>query len=364
MKLNRSYIIAFVALAAIGIWFLVNNLNEGPPVEGKTQAEFQAENLQRISAVQVKSVSAQKHENILVLYGQTESNREVTVKAQTAGLVVSVPVAEGRTVNSGALLCRQDVDARQAMVDQAHANMRSVENDLRSARILAEKGFQSETRVVNFEAQLDGAKAALKSAEIELDNVNIRAPFGGIWERQLAQVGDYLAPGQACGLLVDLSPLKVIAQLTETQLSLISPGDMADIELATGERVQGTIDYVEAKADTATRTFRTEINVPNDDNALRAGVTATVRIKAGETMAQRIPSNILTLDDTGTVGVRFVDDQDIVRFAKVAIIDETSEGAWVTGLPDFTRIIVEGQDFVAVGMKVAPNGDYSLSSTQ
>jgi multidrug efflux system membrane fusion protein len=364
MKLNTSYIIAGVAFLAIFVWFLVNNINAPEAPVGKTQAEFQAENLQIVPTVRVQSVSAQQHENVLELYGQTESHREVTVKAQTAGLVVSVPVAEGTTVRTGALVCRQDVDARQAMVDQAKANLRSVENDLRSARVLAEKGFQSETRVVNFEAQLDGAKAALKSAEIELDNVNIRAPFGGIWERQIAQVGDYLAPGQACGLLVDLSPLKVIAQLTETQVSLVEAGVTTDIILATGERVEGVIDFIEAKADPATRTFRTEISVPNEDNQLKAGVTATVRIKAGETMAQRIPSNILTLDDSGDVGVRFVDYEDIVRFAKVDIIDETSGGSWVTGLPDETRIIVEGQDFVAVGMEVTPDGNYSITATQ
>jgi multidrug efflux system membrane fusion protein len=118
MKLNTSYIIAGVAFLAIFVWFLVNNINAPEAPVGKTQAEFQAENLQIVPTVRVQSVSAQQHENVLELYGQTESHREVTVKAQTAGLVVSVPVAEGTTVRTGALVCRQDVDARQAMVDK------------------------------------------------------------------------------------------------------------------------------------------------------------------------------------------------------------------------------------------------------
>jgi multidrug efflux system membrane fusion protein len=364
MKLNKSFLIAGIAFLAIIIWFFINNINEGPPAEGKTQAETQAENLKKTHTVQVRAIAARPHENMLELYGQTESNREVVVKAQTAGQVVSTPTSEGASIAQGALLCRQDIDARQATVDQAKANMRSIENDLNGARILAEKGFQSETRVIAFEAQLDGARAALKSAEIELDNVNIRAPFSGIWETQMAEAGDYLAPGQACGLLVDLSPLKVIAQLTETQLSLVKKGDKASIELATGETVTGIIDFIEAKADPATRTFRTEISVPNTDNALKVGVTATVRIKAGDTSAHRIPSNILTLNDLGDVGVRYVDRDDIVRFAKVSIIDETPDGSWVTGLPDETRIITEGQDYVAVGMQVIADANYNNGGMQ
>lgn len=364
MKLNKSFLIAGGLLALILIWFLVNNLNGSPPAIGKTQAEIQSEAKTRIPAVQVKSIRAEPHDNVLELYGQTESAREVQVKAQTSGLVIAVPASEGRILKTGTLLCQQDVDARSAMVDQARANLKSIENDLRGARILAEKGFQSETRVIGFEAQKDGAKASLKQAEIELENVNIRAPFDGIWEKQIAQVGDYLSPGQACGLLVDLSPLKVIAQLTEQQVGLVKAGETATIKLATGQTVNGKIGFIEAKSDTATRTFRTEILVSNDDYKLKAGVTATVRIIAGKTVAQLIPSNVLTLSDDGAVGVRYLDGNDIVRFAKTLVIDENEDGSWVTGLPDQTRIITEGQDYVAVGQIVDPKANYNSTATQ
>jgi len=163
---------------------------------------------------------------------------------------------------------------------------------------------------------------------------------------------------------VDLSPLKVIAQLTEEQVGLVKSGESATITLATGQIVGGTINFIEAKSDTATRTFRTEILVPNDDYKLKAGVTATVRLIAGKTVAQLIPSNILTLSNDGAVGVRYLDKNDVVRFAKTIVIDETEDGSWVTGLPDQTRIITEGQDYVAVGQTVDPKADYNSTATQ
>jgi len=290
MKLNKSYLIAISLLTIIAIWFLVNNIGKGEAPVGQSQADIQAERLEKIPTVQIRSITAEEHENVLSLYGQTEAAREVMIKAQTAGPIAQTPIAEGRRVNRGALVCRQAVEARQA------------------------------------------------------------------------RVGDYLAPGQACGLLVELSPLKVKIQLTETQLPLVKPGDMAEIALATGETVQGQVDFIEAKADPATRTFIGEISVGNPEYALKAGVTATVKIKSGKALAQRIPSNILTLDDNGTVGVRYVDRRNIVRFADVNIIDETATAAWVTGLPDQTDIIIEGQDFVAIGMTVDPQANYNIAS--
>lgn len=358
MKINSSYLVAG-ALVLLGLlWFVFNNLGEDAPLPVSTPATVKADAQRNIPTVQVRRIIASEHPNVMELYGQSSANREVSVKAETMGLVAQVFVKEGDHVKEGQTICRQDLNARGALVDQAKANMRTIETDLNAARVLAEKGFQSATRVTAFEAQLDGARAALKQAEIEADNINIRAPFTGIWERQNAQIGDYLSPGMPCGLLVDLSPLKVNVQLTQTQIGNVSQGDQANIKFATGEMREGKVVFIEAKADPTTRTFRTEIHVPNSDNALKAGVTATVRISSGITTAQRIPGRILTLADSGDIGVRYLDNRNIVRFTEVATIDEDSDGMWVTGLPDTTRIIIEGQDFVSVGMEVAPDENY------
>ncbi len=359
MKLNTSYIIAAVLVILGVLWFLFNNTGEKPPLPVATPATAKENARRAMPAVQVRRITASEHPNVIELYGQTRANREVALKAETMGLVAQVFVTEGQRVKQGQTLCRQDLNARQAQVDQAKANLRAIETDLNAARTLAEKGFQSSTRVTAFEAQLDGAKAALKQAEIEADNINIRAPFSGIWERQDAQIGDFLSPGMSCGLLVDLSPLKVDAQLTETQLGQVQRGDEASIQLATGEKITGKVAFIEAKADPATRTFRAEIHVPNADNALRAGVTGTVRIKSGLTNAQQVPGNILAIADNGDVGIRYLDASNIVRFATVKTIDEDANGLWVTGLPESTRIITQGQDFVSVGMEVNPQENYS-----
>ena len=352
MKLNTSYIMAAILVCVGAAWFALNNSGEEVEKPVSTPAIAKEDARQSMPSVKVRRVQASEHPNVMELYGQSSANREVSLKAETSGLVSEALVKEGARIKEGQTVCRQGIGARQALVDQAKANMRMIETDLNAARVLAEKGFQSSSRVGAFEAQLDGARAALKQAEIEVDNINIRAPFSGIWERQDAQIGDYLSPGMSCGLLVDLSPLKINVQLTETQLGNIALGNSANIEMATGETIKGTVNFIEAKADPSTRTFRTEIHVPNGNYALKAGVTATVRISSGVTLAQQVPGRTLTLADSGNVGIRYVDSRNIVRFAEVTTIDEDENGVWVTGLPDDVRIITEGQDFVSVGMEV------------
>lgn len=351
MTINKSYVFAAGAVIAIALWFMYNSSTKNDaPQASQPKAEQKAV----IPTVVVEYRDAEEHQNSFKLFGRTEANREVDVKAETAGLVIATPVTEGRRIKRGTTLCRQDIDARQANLDQAQATLEARQFDLQSTQTLVDKGYRSAVQLKSQKAAVDGATAAVKQAQIELDNVNMRAPFSGVFDSQIAEVGDYLLPGQACGKLIEMNPLIVSVELTETQVGKIKVGQDANVTLATGQDVSGKIRFIEANAKAATRTFRTEIEVPNADYALKGGVTATVAVKAGTVKAQNVPSKILTLDSDGTIGVRYLTPDDRVEFAVVSQIDEDSDGIWVTGLPDSTRIIVQGQDYVSVGTEVEP----------
>ena len=351
MKINSSYLFASAAILAIGLWFFVNSKESAnTPTRAPTTVTVE----KTVPTVVYEPRQAEEHQNKFDLFGRTEANREVSIAARTIGTVTDIPVSKGQQVSRGTLICRQDVASRQAVLEQAHAVLKSREADLKATLTLVEKGYKSSASIDAERASVDGAKASVKQAEVELNNVNMRAPFSGVFDEQHIEIGDYLSPGQSCGTLVELNPLVVAIDLTENQVGFIKVGQTASVNLVTGETVSGKVRFIESKANSSTRTFRTEIAIPNPKNTLKGGVTASVTIKTGTTMAQNIPSKILTLDNDGTVGVRYLDFDDVVRFARVTTIDEDANGIWVTGLPENTRIITQGQDFVAVGTKANP----------
>ncbi|RZV36719.1 MAG: efflux RND transporter periplasmic adaptor subunit, partial [Acidimicrobiales bacterium] len=306
MKLKPAYAIAISLSIVILLWFVYGTEIRSNGDNGASNSVVNSSENQLPSVV-VRRVSTEQHDSYLNLHGRTEAVREVSVKAETAGLVVRTPVKEGRIVNRGTLLCQQDVDARQAQLDQARANLKSAELDYNAARTLVDKGFRSETQALSAQAALDGARAAVKQAEIELGNVNMRAPFSGIFDQQIAEIGEYLMPGQPCGLLVDLDPLLVVGEATEKQVGSIKIGQPAEIKLATGERLDGKVRFIESKANPQTRTFRLEVEVPNKKFELKSGVTASLRLLSGKMNSHFVPSRVLTLDDQGRIGVRYVD---------------------------------------------------------
>ena len=351
MKIKPAYLIAVGLALLIMLWFIYGTKIRDN--EGETTTPVATSTEEALPSIVARRVTTEQHASYMNLHGQSEAVREVAVKAETAGLVIRTPVKEGQIVGRGALLCQQDVDARQAQLDQAKATLKSRELDYNAARTLVDKGFRSETQALSAQAALDGARAAVKQAEIELGNVNMRAPFSGVFDEQMAEIGEYLLPGQPCGLLVDLDPMLIVGEATERQVGSINIGQTAEIELATGEKLNGKVRFVESKANPQTRTFRLEVEVPNKKNLLKAGVTASLRLASGETESHFIPSRVLTLGDRGEIGVRYVDENNIVRFSTVTTIDENDDGMWVTGLPDVTNLIVVGQDYVNQGSEVA-----------
>jgi len=353
MRINKSVITALAALLLMAAWFWYNSGKE-PETPLKNEPET-AESEKPV--VVTRLVSAKSHAAKIKLFGRTEVSREVSLKAKTPGTIISTPIKEGQRVGKGTVVCRQEVNARQASVDQARAQLKSREVDLAAAQKLVERGFASETQVLSALAATDAAKAAVKQAEIELDNINIRTPFSGIFDKQVAELGDYLAPGQPCGILLEMNPLSVSVEVTETQLAYIETGRNTQIRLATGETVEGKVKFIAARANPTTRTFKAELSVPNPNLDLKAGVTATVEISLSETNAHLVPTKILSLNSNGVVGVKYVEN-GVVEFATIQTVDETSDGVWVSGLPDTVKIITQGQDFVAIGTDVLEKSEF------
>ena len=355
MKITRSQIIALIASLALVLWFVLRNASGESSATTGTPIQAAPQSAEQSPTVLIIHRTAEPRQQVIELFGQSEANRQVSVKANTASVVVKTPLKEGQIVNKGDKMCVQVVNERDAMVDQARAQTRQAQLEYDAAVTMAERGFASETQVATLRAALDGANAGLKAAEVERNNVNMYVPFRGLFERQDAQVGDFLSAGQSCGLVVELDPLVVTVQLTETQVSQVKIGQTANIKLATGETVEGKLRRIEAIANPSTRSFRTEIMVPNRSMTLKAGVTAEVRLLGDKTVsAQNIPAGILSLSDAGDIGVRYLDSDDRVQFTATTTIDEDEQGLWVTGLPDQARIIVKGQDFVANGTRVVP----------
>ena len=187
---------------------------------------------------------------------------------------------------------------------------------------------------------------------VELNRTEVKAPFRGYVEK-IVKPGNLLNRGEICAIIIELDPLTFVAEVPEAEIKSIVKGQKVLIELVTGETITSKLSFVSKSATPATRSFRVEAEVENSKGVIRDGITGTMKIYTNKILAHKISPSILLLSDNGTIGVKSVNNNNIVEFLPIKIIEDTNDGIWVTGIPNLSNLIVVGQGFVETGQEVA-----------
>ena len=251
-----------------------------------------------LSSIEIKKSVASYFQPSIKLKANSISERRVEVRAKTTGEVVQIGARQGDFVEQDALLCSLGV--------------------------------------------------------VELNRTEVKAPFSGYIE-SIVKPGNFLDRGQICATIIDLDPIKFVAEVPEIQVSKVNIGQEAIIELITNQRVNGNLTFVSKSASPKTKTFKIESEIVNSSGSIKDGITATMTIRTDPVLAHKISPSILVLDDLGRIGVKVVNSNNVVEFSEVQIIEDLEEGLWISGLPDSVEIIVQGQGFVEDGQIITDN---------
>ncbi len=362
MKASRVTAIGLVAAA--GLWIASGHLLPHETAESRAAVRAGDGAAKKLFGVAVATTSVVPHSRKLTIAGRTEADKRVTVTARTGGVLTDLKIKRGMWVKKGDIIAILSDEAREAQVAQAQAVVTQKRTELEAKRTLIISGTLPRLQLVDLEAQLKSAEAALAAAEAEHARGVVRAPWSGVVHDVAVEVGQaaFSMAGREIASLVALDPMLAVVEVAERQLAGIKVGGIAEVRLVTGERVSGKIRFVAKTASPITRTYRVEIESPNADGNIPDGITAEVVVPLLPVLATRVPRSALTFSSTGNLGLRTVDANDTVEFVPIGVIEDEQSFMWVTGLPDRSRVIVQGQDFVREGQTVDAVGIPELTA--
>jgi len=352
MKASRYTAVGLVAVAAL--WIVSGHLGPhkgGESAAASRPAEAPAASLFRVS---VLTAEVAPHVRQLYLSGRTEAEHKVMITARTNGLLDKLNVKRGQALKEGEVVAVLSDEAREAQVEQATALVNQRRTELEARRKLIDQGTLPRLDGVNLESQYRTAAASLAAAEAERDRGLIRAPWAGIITDVPAVAGQPMSPGKEIAQLVSLDPMLAIVEVSERKLGGVKVGGDAKIKLVDGQTATGRVRYVSKSASATTRTYRVEVAIDNADGAIPDGITCEVKLALAPVDGVRVPRSALTFSSAGELGVRVVDAQDTVVFVPVQVLADGQTQMWVDGIAQGSRMIVQGQDFVREGQRVAP----------
>ena len=291
MKVKQTYKTAAITAVFLLIWMVSGSLVEE---EASPQSESA---LTTLSSVTVLNSNAILKSKTIRASGFTEADKFIQVRAEIGGRVISTPFKQGDYVKEGDLLSQLYIAGREAYP-------------------------------------------------------KIVAPFSGYLESLRVDKGDYLNTGGICASLIDSNPMLLIADIAEKEIADIDVGANSMARLISGDEILGKVSFIATSADKNTRTFRVEIQVDNKDRKIRDGVSAEIYIESKKVFSHKISPAILSLNDQGKLGIRTVDENNSVEFKEIEILEDTTDGLWISGLNENERIITLGQEYVFQGQTV------------
>lgn len=353
-------IAAFLVLIAASAWIATGEFSAVGSAQG--QASGETEPVEVVAEVPVAPPALRTvavimpavidHARIIHLSGTTTAEKRVVLAARSDGVINALYLEKGTSIAEGVVVMTLEGPETLAQAKIAEITLAQRQRELEVAEKLYSGGNTPEIQLTSARSDRDAAEAELNRAKAAVDRLELKAPFAGIVESVEVERGEWVQTGAPVATILSLNPILVQAEVSEIDVGSVAAGSAASVRLVNGKVLEGTVRLVAREASAETRTFPVEIMLPNPDNALPSGMTAEVEILAPPERAVVIPRSVITLAETGEIGLRGVDAQDVAHFVPVTILDDTEAGLVVTGVPEGLRIIVAGQDLVRDGEKV------------
>ncbi len=281
----------------------------------------------RVAEPNVVTVEAQPHIRKRRYPAELRPWLDAKVPAEVAGVVVNTAVEPGSRVRKGDVLVT--LDPRMAEIEVGAWRTRHAENQrlLAEASTLKERSVASRTELEAAAARAAVSGAELESAEERLQRHTVFAPFDGVVNTRMVDVGDAVGAYQPVADLVDLNRFRAVFYVGDVEVAAFAEGQTVDLILPgmPGRVFKPVVRFVAGAAERESRLFRIEAELAGEE-------------------AQGLPGRVQAVVEAEIAVYR---DIPFVPAAAVAIVGRT---------PTVQRLLESGKTEPA-GIEIGPEID-------
>lgn len=236
-------------------------------------------------------------------------------------------------------------DAAAAGLDAAKTTVEAARAGLDEAQAAVEAARATMTVA---EAEVKVAEADLARARLLVESTSVRAPYDGVVTARNGNVGDLAradAGGSPIFKVARTDRMRAVVQVPDADVPSITRGLPATVRVdSLRATFEGRVSRFANAEDDATRTMRTEIDLPNPDGRLRAGMfgRATIVLEEGPPKGLGIPTSAILNREAGghATCFRLVDGR--ARLARIRVGDDDGRSVEVLdGLKDGDTVLVD-----------------------
>jgi multidrug efflux system membrane fusion protein len=326
--------------------------------------------------------------------GRLDAVESVDIRARVRGFLQKIYFQEGTEVKKGTPLYEIEPDAYRAALESARADVRRLEATLRQATSEAERvtrlrstaAVSEEEYVARIvardeaQANLQKARAAVETAQLDLSYTRITAPIDGRINRTLVTEGNLVGYNEPTLLttLVRMDPVYVYFEAPEGDY-LEYRRLMREEGLPTAEQSktpvyvglvtdkgyphQGVIDFRGNRVDPSTGTITLRGSLPNPRRVLVPGLYARVRVPFGKPRPRLLVPQVAVSSDQRGPFLLLVKPDNTVEHRRVTTGEAVGDLTVIeSGLKPDEWVVIDGLQKARPGAEVEPNKVLSAES--
>ncbi|MDO6762265.1 efflux RND transporter periplasmic adaptor subunit [Agarivorans sp. 1_MG-2023] len=290
----------------------------------------------------------------LSLIGTLSARQSVSIAAEVTGKIEKINVSSNQRVKQGEVLIELNSIKAKALLDEAKAYLADEQRKLHEFEQLLKRKAVSQT---SFDAQLASviiAKARVTSAQSDLDDHSLTAPFSGVIGLVDISKGALVSANQSLLNLDNLQDLQLDLNVPDQYLSLLEKGMsiQASTPAWSQQNFTGSIDVIDPRVDSDTLNLKVRVAFDNTSDQLKPGMMMRATLTLPPATQAMIPVQAIEYSGTKRY-VYVVDEQHIAHRTEVQLGARINNFVLIDqGISLHDNIVIQGLVNIRDGAKV------------
>lgn len=321
-----------------------------------------AEEQRKSTLVTSLAVKQTDFDHFVEVRAEVQSDRNVTLSAETMGTIQRIPVEEGQKVNKGELLVSIDADVLRRNISEVKTQLELATTLYEKQKRLWDQKIGTEVQYLQAKSNKESLENRLATLQTQLAQANMRAPFSGTVEQVMAREGEIASMGMPLLRLVSLSDMYLRADVSEAYIGKFEKGDEVEVYFPSLDKTINTdLTAVGQVINPQNRTFAIEAKLPaKQASEYRPNLLAVMKVKdESRQNALVIPTNLIQRDGKGEFVYVIQQDGETPMAAKKHIetsLNYKNQSVVESGLTASDVLVDEGYREVTEGMKLKVAG--------
>jgi RND family efflux transporter MFP subunit len=281
---------------------------------------------------------------------------EVNMAPSTPGRIDKIYVEVGDRVNKGDKLFLMD----RTQLYQLELQLSNVQKDLDRIDTLLRSGSAKQQQYDQLKTQYDVLKT---NVDFMKENTLMKSPYYGVVTGKYFENGEMYsgAPTTQSGrsavvTVMQVNPLKINVSISEQYYPLIKLGMKADVtaDVYKGEKFTGTVYSIYPVINASSRSFITELELPNTNDKLKPGMFVRVAMDLGEVETFVVPANTVLLQEGTNIRFVFLEKNNVAERIEVQLGKRFDDQLEIlsSNIKEGDMLVTEGQARLVNGDKV------------